>query len=165
MAEWFVVNVADAAWLTTEGSDKRSSGAELPFESEEVQFEQLGVRIHVLQPGESNGWYHEESHQEDFLVLSGECLLLVEGEERRLKQWYFFHSPPGTEHIFVGAGHGPCATLLVGARSAEWTVRYPVSDVAARHGASVERELTGFEEVYADWAPSVPGKPSYWDKL
>src|SRR5689334_25345903 len=82
---WFVVNVTDAHWLTTEGSEKRTSGSELPFESEEARFEQLGVRIHVLLPGESNGWYHEESQQEDFLVLSGECLLLVEGEERRLR--------------------------------------------------------------------------------
>jgi uncharacterized cupin superfamily protein len=163
--DWFVVNVADAEWLTTEGSEKRPSGSECPFEGGAVEFEQLGVRIHVLQPGESNGWYHHESHQEDFLVLAGECILLVEGEERRLKQWDFFHSPAGTEHIFVGAGEGPCAIFMVGARSKEWKVLYPVSEVAARHNASVERELTGFDDVYAGWAPSLPGKPSGWDTL
>jgi uncharacterized cupin superfamily protein len=159
---WFVVNVADAEWLTSEGGEKRPSGAETTFGAD---FEQVGVRIHVLTPGESNGCYHSESQQEDFLVLSGECILIVEEEERRLQQWDFFHSPAGTEHIFVGAGDGPCAIFMCGSRTGEWTVRYPVSDVAARHGASVEREVTSPSEAYADWEPSRRGKPSYWADL
>jgi len=163
MAEdWFVVNVVDAEWLTSEGGDKRPSGSETTFGAD---FEQVGVRIHVLMPGEPNGCYHSESQQEDFLVLSGECVLIVEGEERRLKQWDFFHSPPGTEHIFVGAGDGPCAIFMCGSRTGEWTVRYPVSEVAARHGASVEREVTSPDEAYAEWEPSRSGKPSYWADL
>src|SRR5215831_11595260 len=93
---WFVVNVRDAAWLTSENGEKRPSGAECSFESRQCEFEQLGIRLHVLEPGEPNGLYHGESAQEDFLVLSGECLLLVEGEERRLRAWDFVHSPPWT---------------------------------------------------------------------
>jgi uncharacterized cupin superfamily protein len=137
---WFVVNVRDAMWLTTEGGEKPRSGSECSFETPTAAFEQLGVRIHVLPPGEPNGCYHAESQQEGFLVLSGECVLLVEGEERTMRAWDFFHSPAGTEHTFVGAGDEPCAILMVGSRMGEWTVRYPVSELAARHGASVERE-------------------------
>jgi uncharacterized cupin superfamily protein len=139
---WFVVNVGDAMWLTTEGGEKKRSGSECSFETPMAEFEQLGVRIHVLPPGEPNGCYHAENQQEDFLVLSGECTLLVDGEERTLRAWDFFHAPAGTEHIFVGAGDEPCAILMVGARMGDWTVRYPVSELAARHGASVERETS-----------------------
>jgi uncharacterized cupin superfamily protein len=161
MAEdWYVVNLADAEWLTSEGGEKRPSGSECTFESE-----QLGVRIHVLPPGEPNGCYHSESQQEDFLVLAGECIVIVEGEERRLGQWDFFHSPAGTEHVFVGAGDSPCVIFMVGSRTGEWTVRYPVSEVASRHGASVEHEATSPDEAYADFEPSRRGKPSYWDEL
>ena len=166
MAEgWFVVNVADTEWVTTEGGEKRLSGSDCSFEPEGVEFEQLGVRIHVLPPGEPNGHYHEENQQEDFLVLSGECILIVEGEERRLKQWDFFHSPPGTGHIFVGAGDRPCAIFMVGARGPGETIRYPVSEAAARHGASVEREVTSPREAYVDFEPGRRGKPSFWDEL
>jgi len=158
--DWFVVNVSDAEWLTSEGGEKRPSGSECTFEGE-----QFGARIHVLPPGEPNGCYHSESQQEDFLVLAGECIVIVEGEERRLKQWDFFHSPAGTEHVFVGAGDGPCTIFMVGTRIGEWTVRYPVSEVAARHGASVEREVTSPDEAYADFEPSRRGKPSGWNDL
>ena len=88
---WFVLNLRDAMWLTTEGGEKKRSGSECAFETPMAEFEQLGVRIHVLPPGEPNGCYHAESQQEDFLVLSGECTLLVEGEERTLRAWDFFH--------------------------------------------------------------------------
>ena len=134
---WFVVNVRDAQWLTSEDGEKQPSGSECAFESREHWFRQYGIRLHVLPPGQSNGMYHAETAQEDFLVLSGECTLLVEGEERRLGQWDFFHSPPETEHIFVGAGDGPCVLLMAGARSEDEQIRYPVSELAARYGASV----------------------------
>ncbi|HLY47752.1 MAG TPA: cupin domain-containing protein [Solirubrobacteraceae bacterium] len=100
---WFVVNTRDAVW---EVNERLGDGC--IFESDEARFEQIGYDLHVLRPGQPNGLYHREANQEDFLVLSGECLLLVEGEERRLKAWDFVHCPPGTEHIFVGAGEGPC---------------------------------------------------------
>jgi len=163
---WFVVNVRDAQWLTSEGGEKQPSGSECPFESGKAEFQQLGVRLHVLPPGESNGLYHHESQQEDFLVLSGECVLLVEGQERRLRAWDFVHSPAGTEHIFVGAGDEPCVILMVGSRSGEWTILYPVSDLAARYSASVHEETSSPDEAYVGrFEPSRRGRPSYWSSL
>jgi uncharacterized cupin superfamily protein len=163
---WFVVNVRDAQWLTSENGDKLPSGSECSFESAKCEFSQLGVRLHVLPPGEPNGLYHRENKQEDFLVLAGECRLLVEGEERLLRQWDFFHSPAGTEHIFIGAGHGPCTILMTGARSEDWQVVYPVSELAARYGASAEEETTDPRQAYVPrFEPSRRERPSYWDRL
>jgi quercetin dioxygenase-like cupin family protein len=151
---WFVVNVRDAEWLTSETTgDLRPSGAECSFEGQKVEFSELGIRLHVLQPGEPNGLYHAESKQEDFLVLSGECLLLVEAGERTLRAWDFFHSPAGTEHIFVGAREG------------EWPVRYPVSELADRYGAGAKEETTEPREAYVGFQPSRRERPSYWDRL
>jgi uncharacterized cupin superfamily protein len=100
-------------------------------------------------------------------VLSGECRLLVEGEERILRQWDFFHSPAGTEHIFVGAGDVPCAIFMVGARAEDWHVRYPVSELAARYGASVEEETSDPRHAYGatGFEPSRRARPSYWGRL
>ena len=137
---WFVVNVRDAHWLTSEngGGDKRTSGAECIFETPMAQFPQFGIRLHVLEPGEPNGLYHAENQQEDFLVLSGECRLLVEGGERTLKAWDFFHAPAGTEHIFVGAGDGPCVILM--ARLAVGAMGGPLPGVGARRALRRKRE-------------------------
>jgi uncharacterized cupin superfamily protein len=163
---WFVVNVRDAQWLTSENGEKQPSGAECSFESGAAEFPQLGMRLHVLEPGESNGLYHRENMQEDFLVLSGECLLLVEGEERRLRPWDFVHSPPWTEHIFVGAGDGPCVILMAGSRGpGEWQVVYPVSDLAAGHGVSAKEETSDPRQAYVGFEPSRRERPSYWDRL
>jgi len=161
MADWFVVNVRDARWRR-----HHAFGASCRFEDREKPFEQLGVNIRVLQPGEPNCLYHSESLQEDFLVLSGECLLLVDGEERPLQAWDFVHSPPGTEHVFVGAGDGPCAILMAGARSEDERLHYPVSEVARRHGASAERDTTDPEEAYAPFGPPPKEeRPDRWDEL
>jgi uncharacterized cupin superfamily protein len=162
---WFVVNVRDAQWLTSEGGEKQSTGSECPFESGKAEFPQLGIRLHVLEPGESNGLYHGENTQEDFLVLAGECVLLVEGEERRLGAWDFVHTPPWTEHIFVGAGEAPCVIVMAGARPGDWEVRYPVSEIAARHGASAREETPDPDVAYADFEPSRRARPSYWARL
>ena len=173
---WFIVNVRDAEWLTSEppsaggvaseeGRAKIASGSECAFERRNGAFPQLGIRLHVLQPGEPNGLYHSESQQEDFLVLSGECLLLVEGEERRLRAWDFVHCPPWTPHIFVGAGDRPCVILMAGARSGDQQVLYPVSDLAARYGASADAETSDPEEAYARFELSRRERPSYWDRL
>ena len=168
-AGWFVVNVGDAEWWTSESTgpdSKKPSGAECAFESRANEFRQLGIRIHVLTPGEANGAYHSESMQEDFLVLAGECTLLVEGEERTLRQWDFFHAPPGTEHIFVGAGDGPCAIFMVGARGPGMSIHYPVSELAGRHGASAPNETTDPDEVYIGrYEPSRRERPSTWHDL
>ena len=109
--DWFVVNVADAPALRNE-----RGGTSVRFESPEAPFPDLGIGIRELQPGQPNGKYHSENVQEDFLVLSGECVVIIDGEERALRAWDFVHCPAGTEHIFVGAGEGPCHILMVGAR-------------------------------------------------
>jgi uncharacterized cupin superfamily protein len=163
---WFVVNVRDAQWLTSEGGEGQPSGSECPFESGKAEFPELGVRLHVLPPGECNGLYHRENKQEDFLVLAGECVLLVEGEERRLRAWDFVHTPAETEHIFIGAGDAPCVVLMVGARGGDWKVVYPVSELAARYGASVHEETSDPDEAYIPrFEPSRRGPPSDWDRL
>jgi len=138
---WFVVNAREARWR--EGD----FGAYTRFEGD-VHFPQIGINIGILAPGQPSCMYHGEDEQEDFLVLSGECLLLVEGEERRLKAWDFVHCPAWTEHVFVGAGDGPCALLAVGSRVGDDVV-YPVSELAQRHRAGVERETKEAKEAYA----------------
>jgi uncharacterized cupin superfamily protein len=158
---WFVVNVRDAAWVTSEYFADACI-----FEGDAAPFAQLGFTLGLLHPGRPSGLYHREANQEDFLVLSGECLLLVEDEERRLRAWDFVHCPAGTEHIFVGAGDGPCAILMTGSRTGDWHVRYPVSELAARHGASVDEETSDPEQAYVGrFEPSRRERPSYWDRL
>lgn len=159
---WFVVNVRDAEWFSSE-----TRGAACWFANEygdpPVEFAQFGINITVLEPGKS-GVYHAEANQEAFLVLAGECRLLVEGEERRLRPWDFFHSPPWTEHAFVGAGDGPCAILMVGAHLSP-EVRYPVSELAARYGASVAQETSDPGVVYATAERFRRERPRFWSRL
>jgi uncharacterized cupin superfamily protein len=143
---WFVLNAREARWLHAEGR-----GARLVFEGD-AEFPQVGVSLFVLAPGEPIGMYHWEADQEDFLVLSGEGVLIVEGEERPLRQWDFVHCPAETKHIIVGAGDGPCVVLAVGAREHQgngFSGGYTVDEVALRHGAGVEQETTIVEEAYA----------------
>jgi uncharacterized cupin superfamily protein len=152
---WFVVNAREAQWVHTD-----ELGSAVLFENHEnrdLRFPQIGVNIQVLAPGEPNAMYHGENTQEDFLVLAGECLLLVEGEERPLKQWDFVHCPPWTEHVFVGAGDGPCAILMVGARVADEGLIYPRSEVALRLNAGVEAETNDGNEAYARFAEMRTG--------
>jgi uncharacterized cupin superfamily protein len=138
---WFVLNARDARWRAGH------FGAYTQFEGE-ARFAQIGVNIGVLQPGQPGCMYHGEADQEDFLVLSGECIVLVEGQERRLRQFDLFHSPAWTEHVFVGAGDGPCAVLAIGGRSSREVV-YPVNDIAMRYGAGVEERTEQPETAYA----------------
>jgi uncharacterized cupin superfamily protein len=165
---WFVVNVAEAAWIRND-----AFGGRCVFESTErvlqerpdaqpQQFEQLGFTLAVLEPGKPTGMYHAESDQEDFLVLAGECLLLIEEEERPLKAWDFVHCSPGTHHIFVGAGDGPCAILMVGARGEGKTLNYPPSEVAARYGASASEETDSGREAYSDWPRNFEQVRATW---
>jgi len=149
---WFVVNVGDAAWWRHRGIFGFGCRFEDP-ESEAAEFPQIGINLRVLQPGEPNCRYHAESDQEDFLVLGGECVLLVEGQERRLRAWAFVHCPPWTEHVFVGAGDGPCVILMVGARLPDGEIVYPVSELALGHGAGVAKESRDPGEAYADLPP------------
>jgi len=144
---WFVVNAREAAWRDSD------FGAYTRFEGD-VHFAQIGINISVLTPGQPSCMYHGEDEQEDFLVLSGECLLLVEGEERRLKAWDFVHCPAWTEHVFVGAGDGPCALLAIGGRS-DGDVIYPEAEVALRRGAGVEKTTKEPKEAYASYGHDV----------
>jgi uncharacterized cupin superfamily protein len=157
---WFTVNVRDAAWVRN-----AAMGDACVIESDAAPFDQIGYTIAVLQPGQPNGMYHRESNQEDFLVLSGECLLLVEGEERRLQAWDFVHCPPDTEHIFVGAGDGPCVIFMAGARTNPRDTVYVRSDVALKHGAGVEHETPESREAYAPLPKWEDGPPANWRGL
>jgi uncharacterized cupin superfamily protein len=150
-AGWFVLNTARARWLTG------TFGAYTRFEGEEgaAKFPEVGFNIGVLEPGQASCMYHREDAQEDFLVLAGECLLLIEGEERRLKQWDFVHCPAWTEHVFVGAGDGPCTLLAVGTRTREG-VMYPASELAQRHRAGVARDTPNPADAYKDVPDDVP---------
>jgi len=168
---WFVVNVADAAWLRHDAFGGRchfeSTGrvlAERP-DLEPQEFEQVGYTLAVLEPGKPTGMYHAESSQENFLVLRGECLLLIEEEERRLQAWDFVHCPPGTRHTFVGGEGGPCVILMVGARKDGDTIVYPESELAQAHGAGVEAETPSPQEAYAPFGHWRLGRPDGWDKL
>jgi uncharacterized cupin superfamily protein len=144
---WFVLNLADALAVRNEAK----GGATYPLEPEGGPYDGFGVNVHVLWPGQPNGLYHSENVREAFLVLSGECTLLIEEQERTLRAWDVVHCPAGTRHIFVGAGDGPCAILMIGARSPDATIHYPVSEVAARHAASVAKDTPDPDEAYADW--------------
>jgi uncharacterized cupin superfamily protein len=159
---WFVVNVRDAEWWFAE-----TRGARCGFENEygatPVEFVQLGINLTVLEPGQTV-LYHAEENQEGFLVLAGECALLVEGEERHLRLWDFFHSPPWTEHGFAGASEEPCVILMVGSRS-DPGVRYPASELAARYGASVATETADPDEAYATVEWFRRERPPSWARL
>jgi uncharacterized cupin superfamily protein len=147
---WFVLNVRDARWFTSELDTYAQ------FESDEVRFDQVGIGIGILSPGKSGGMYHGEDAQEDFLVLSGECVLIVEGEERPLKAWDFVHCPPWTEHIFVGAGDGPCVVLGMGARRRGRGIVYPVNEIARKYGAGVDEETSDPRVAYARFSEDAP---------
>jgi uncharacterized cupin superfamily protein len=150
---WFVLNARDAHWRRREGR-----GFSLPFEGP-TQFPQIGVTLFVLEPGEPIGIYHWEANQEDFLVLAGEAVLLVEGEERPLRQWDFAHCPRDTKHIIVGAGGDRCVVLAVGARENDdgpgWG-GYTRDELALRYGAGVEVETSDAREAYAGFPAPEP---------
>jgi uncharacterized cupin superfamily protein len=145
MDETLVINLSDARALGHSRGVTR-----LSLEPEGVSWPDTGLNVQIMQPGKPNCRYHSEPVQEDFLVLHGECIAILDGEERRLQQWDFVHCPADTEHVFVGAGDGPCAVLMVGSRR-EDAPRYHVNDVAAKYDASVKRPTSDPAEAYADW--------------
>ena len=149
MAEWFIVNVREARWVWNE------MGGYCNFEDGDASFEQVGINLNVLPPGAPMAMYHEEPGQEDFLVLRGECLLIVEGQERPLGAWDFVHCPPQTKHVIVGAGDEPALVLAVGARKGQ--ASYPVDEAAVRHGAGVETETSSPREAYEKYGPLEAG--------
>ena len=64
----------EGAWVTNE-----VFAAACIFEGDDAPFPEVGFTLAVLQPGQAGWRYHREANQEVFLVLAGECLLLVEG--------------------------------------------------------------------------------------
>ena len=143
---WFVLNAREAGWMHTKGR-----GAFCDLEGDQ-DFPQLGINVHVFEPGEPMAMYHWEADQEGFLVVSGEAVLIVEGEERHLRAWDFVHCPPNTKHVIVGAGSGPCLVIAVGARAHDGqrdSLGFTVDEVALRHNAGVEKETSEPPEAYA----------------
>jgi uncharacterized cupin superfamily protein len=168
---WFVVNAADAAWVRHE-----AFGGRCVFESTERVlaerpgvppqfFTETGFTLAVLEPGKPSGMYHAESTQEDFLVLSGTCLAIIEDTERELRAWDFVHLPPGTRHTFVGTGDGPCAIFMTGARREGDSIVYPRSEIALRHEAGVDAETPSPREAYAKYPHWRVGRPGTWPAL
>jgi len=168
---WFVVNVGEAAWLRND-----AFGGRCVFESsrrvlagrpdaEPQMFADTGFTLAVLEPGKPSGMYHAESAQEDFLVLAGSCLLLVEDRERPLGAWDFVHCPAGTRHTFVGTGDGPCVIFMTGARREGKTIVYPVASRARAHGAGVETETNDPMEAYSPFEHWRSGRPDAWPDL
>jgi quercetin dioxygenase-like cupin family protein len=168
---WFVVNVGDAAWVRSDAFGGRcvfESSERVLAERPDVDpqwFTETGFTLAVLEPGKPSGMYHAESAQEDFLVLMGTCLLLIEEEERPLRAWDFVHCPPGTRHTFVGTGDGPCVIFMTGARRDDDTIVYPRSEAARARGAGVEAETPAPSEAYARFPPWQLGRPEAWAAL
>lgn len=165
---WFVVNAADAAWVTNDDW----SGGVCIFESDEfvlrgradlAAYEKphAGFTLRVVPPGRPAGLYHAESVQEDFLILQGECLLIVEDEERQLRTWDFVHCPPMTSHTFVATGDRPCVILATGNRREDLERVYPRSETALRHGAGSE-VTTAHPDGHGSWEVR---RPEGWSGL
>jgi uncharacterized cupin superfamily protein len=147
---WFVLDVREVRWIRRPGRGHNAPLTGWTDEEVEAHFPQLGVNVIALGPGEPIGMYHWEADQEDFLVLAGDGVLLVEGEERLLRAWDFVHCPPGTNHMIV-AGDGGCTVVAVGAREHQtgaWGA-YTVDEVALRHGVGVEEETDDAGLAYA----------------
>jgi uncharacterized cupin superfamily protein len=163
---WYVLNAREAAWREVEDRERWPR-----LEGRRPVFPQLGVGLSVLEPGEPLAMYHWETDQEDFLILDGEALAIVEGKERPLRRWDFLHCPPGTNHVIVGAGDGPCVVFRVGARENhthrlpdgtiagrdDWGA-YTVDEAAVRHGAGVEEETTDAGVAYARFPEPVQAR-------
>jgi uncharacterized cupin superfamily protein len=157
---WFVMNAREGRWFQRAGRTSIPLTGCDEFEAE-TYFPMLGMSLQILHPGESNSMYHWETEQEDFLVLWGEAIAIVEGQERPLKQWDFVHCPPETRHVFVGAGDGPCGILAASSRQFQkdgpWGY-YTVDDAARRHNACPDVETQDGEVAYANVPDSQPSR-------
>ena len=158
---WFVMNARDARWF-----DKPGRGFSVPLTGydeyeAETFFPMLGMSIRVMHPGQPSTTYHWETEQEDFLVLSGKAVLIVEGQERQLEQWDFVHCPPETRHAFVGAGDGPCVLLCASSRQFQkdgpWGF-FCADETAARHNASSPEDTQDGEIADTGFPPSRPAR-------
>lgn len=167
---WFIVNAQDAAWVQNDAFGNRcvfESSPRVLAQRPDLtpqMFEGVGCTLAILEPGKPNGMYHAETDQENFLVLQGECLLVIEEQELVLHTWDFVHCPAGTAHIFVGRGDAPCVIFMAGARGRDGIV-YPRSVAALAHGAGVEAETFRPSEAYAPFPAWSLGRPARWAEL
>ena len=155
---YFVANVRQLRWQENE------LGASCEFDKHRERFAEFGVNLTVLAPGQPMTMYHRERYQEGFLVLRGECLLIVEGQEMQLQQWDYFHCPPDVAHAIVGAGTGPSLVLAIGNRLGPDVIVYPRDETALKHGAGVAQETPHPKEAYARFtrpAPDVPFREEF----
>lgn len=150
MTDWFVRNVRDLRWQENE------LGASCEFDKHTDRFGEFGINLTALRPGQPMTMYHQERYQEGFLVLRGECLLVVEGQEVPLRQWDYFHCPPDVPHAIVGAGTGPSLVLAVGNRIGPDVILYPRDETALAHGAGVEQDTPSPKEAYARFTRPAP---------
>jgi uncharacterized cupin superfamily protein len=150
-AGWFVLNARDAPWTRDAMRTMCRFGGQ-----GEAHFDDLGIALYELERGGAMSLYHHEAGQEDFLVLRGRCLLIVDGDELALEAWDLVHCPPRTPHTILGDGDEPALVLAVGARKEKGSARYPFDPVAARHGAGVEAEGASADEAYARWGEPLP---------
>jgi uncharacterized cupin superfamily protein len=154
---WFVLNAKDVRW------QKLANAAFANF-SGEIRWEQLGFGIDCLGPGQPMSAHHWEIDQEDFLVVAGSGTVVIEGEERPLKQWDLVHCPPGTAHTIVG---GPLVVVSVGSRERQtgagdkWGM-YVADPLAAKYGASVETDTPDPEVAYRDWEKAQFARYDGW---
>ena len=157
---WFVLNARDARWHARPGRRSVSFTGKTEWDAD-TYFPMLGVNLAVIDPGEPNSMYHWETETEAFLVLSGEALLIVEGQERPLRQWDFVHLPPKTEHVVVGAGGGPCVVLAMSSREHQQFGpygEYVANEVARRYGASPGETTQDADEADGSWPESQPSR-------
>jgi uncharacterized cupin superfamily protein len=148
---WYVLNMRQAEWRRADGRGAVCVIAD-DFEGRRRESGQIGVNPFVLLPGEPMAMYHWEADEENFLVASGEALLIVEGEERPLRAWDFVHCPAHTKHVIIGSGDGPCLVIAVGARAHDGepdSIGFPADEVAMRHGASVAEDTADGSVAYA----------------
>ena len=133
---WFILNARDVPWLH---SDRMGSAC---FFEGETHFPELGLNVGVIPPGDGTTMYHYEDAQEGFLVVAGEGIVIVEGEERPVRAWDYFHCPAGTPHAMVATGEEPMVVISVGARREAVETVYPVDETAQKHGVGVDEEKT-----------------------
>jgi uncharacterized cupin superfamily protein len=158
VSDWFVANVRELRWQENE------LGATCEFDKHRERFQEFGINLTVLRPGQSMTMYHREGYQEGFLVLRGECLLLVEGQEISLKQWDYFHCPPDVPHAILGADKETSLVLAVGNRVGPDVILYPRDETALKHSAGVEHNTPNSKEAYAHItrpAPDVPFREEF----
>jgi quercetin dioxygenase-like cupin family protein len=149
MTDWHVRNARDLTWTAN------ATGAYCDLlQGGDDAAEEFAVNLNLLGRGQPMAVYHHEPHQEGFLVLRGECLLIVEGEEVPLREWDYVHCPPGVAHVIVGSGDEPALVVAVGSRVGGGGATYPPEPLAARFGASTD-DAHDARAAYAAFGPAV----------